>query len=460
MNDNNSLELPPALQVRLDAAGVTDEASLMAALEADPQLRSDFQAFVAGHQQEIFQAVWHEFVTVDSLEDLQFLVQQSPFLLEAEFLRTVEYEIERAEQAGQPVLADGLRQRLAALRDLRSTVSTTLPPVAQALMDFIQAPTNAAARKIFAEQRDLLLPDDAQRVLDQQFRSDDPEVQQIIGERSKLLQQLRTAEQPPADAHADRENQPEAHAKTTADLADVAQTPPPDAYVKERLANLLVAFLNTHDLPQMRQLLEAYPALLTDEVEPVFDLLFQQYADEEAAIKTLQDRQALLRACRAEGLERVFASLERVSASMSQVERFEQALNSFIEQRNAAAEEPTSIAGWQQAVAAGERLLQPPLSETPELDLPALQVEVARIYNELGNAFDQVKDHNAALAAYERAIALQADFAMWHRNRAGMLIELRRLDEAEAAIAHARMLEPDAPRLAELAAELEHARSG
>ncbi|MFP4439837.1 MAG: hypothetical protein ACLFVO_21590, partial [Chloroflexaceae bacterium] len=134
MSEYKPLDLPPELQARLDAAGVTDEAGLMAALHADPQLRTDFQTFVAAHQEEIFQAVWHEFVMVNNLEELQTLAQQSPFVLEAEFLTTVEQEIERAEESGQPVLADGLRQRLAALRELRGKVSTELPPLAQALM--------------------------------------------------------------------------------------------------------------------------------------------------------------------------------------------------------------------------------------------------------------------------------------------------------------------------------------
>jgi hypothetical protein len=47
---------------------------------------------------------------------------------------------------------------------------------------------------------------------------------------------------------------------------------------------------------------------------------------------------------------------------------------------------------------------------------------------------------------------------MWHRNRAGTLIELERLDQAEAAIAQARALDPEAPRLAELDAQLAKAR--
>ncbi|QLQ07147.1 MAG: hypothetical protein HZY76_14590 [Anaerolineae bacterium] len=47
---------------------------------------------------------------------------------------------------------------------------------------------------------------------------------------------------------------------------------------------------------------------------------------------------------------------------------------------------------------------------------------------------------------------------MWRRNQAGTLIELGRLDEAAAAIEQARALEPEAPRLAQLAAQLAAAR--
>jgi tetratricopeptide (TPR) repeat protein len=79
----------------------------------------------------------------------------------------------------------------------------------------------------------------------------------------------------------------------------------------------------------------------------------------------------------------------------------------------------------------------------------------------LGNAHDAApaSDKTAALAAYDRAIALQPDFGMWHRNRAGTLIELGRLDEAAGAIETAHGLEPDAPRLPELDAALAKARS-
>ncbi len=84
---------------------------------------------------------------------------------------------------------------------------------------------------------------------------------------------------------------------------------------------------------------------------------------------------------------------------------------------------------------------------------------MASACNSLGNARDEADDKPGALAAFERAIALQPGFAMWHRNRAGTLIELKRLDEAATAIETARRLEPDAPRLKELDEQLAKARN-
>ena len=87
----------------------------------------------------------------------------------------------------------------------------------------------------------------------------------------------------------------------------------------------------------------------------------------------------------------------------------------------------------------------------------ALHKSLAECYNRFGNAHSQQNTHTAALAAYDRAIALHEQ-AMWQRNRAGTLIELKRLDEAQAALSRARELAPDATRLVELEAELAAAR--
>lgn len=449
MRENEPLELPADLQARLDAAGVIDQASLMAALESDPVLRADFQAFIAAHQEQLFQLVWQAFVNVASLKELRELVSQSPFVLEDQFVSTVEQEIERMREAGQSEAEEGLQQRLAGLQELRRRAAVNLSPLEQAVMDFVQAESDEEAQALFQTQRALLLPELAQRTLEDRFRSDDPEIQQVLAARGALLHKLRAATQA-ADAP---------HQAATATAETDEDLPAEDQpAVDSHLANLLVAFLNTHDLTQMRQLLERYPELLSEAVEPVFGALFAQYAEDASALHTLQDRQSLLAACRAQGVERVFESLAHMGDHLAQVERFEQALDGFIDLRKTALSNPNDILSWQRAVDAGEALLVPPLSETPELNLEALHVEVAGTWNELGNALSAASEHAAALAAYERAVALQPEVAVWQRNRAGMLIALGCLDEAMQSITAARTLEPDAPRLTELEAELAEAR--
>jgi tetratricopeptide (TPR) repeat protein len=133
-------------------------------------------------------------------------------------------------------------------------------------------------------------------------------------------------------------------------------------------------------------------------------------------------------------------------------------LANYVAQRQAAETLEQDGAAWQRAADAGEELLSllGAMGATGE-GVDKLKAHIASTYNALGIALDAT-DKVQSLAAFERAIALQPDFAMRHRNRAGTLIELGRLDQAEAAIAQARALEPEAPRLAELDAELAIAR--
>jgi hypothetical protein len=138
---------------------------------------------------------------------------------------------------------------------------------------------------------------------------------------------------------------------------------------------------------------------------------------------------------------------------------FRAALGQYTAQVQAAQDDAENTVAWQAAVAAGEALLAPALADTPDINWDALRANLASTYNDLGNTLDN-SDKAQALVAYERAIALQPEFAMWRRNRAGTLIELGRLDQAAAEIERARTLEPEAARLAELGAELQQARNG
>ncbi|MCZ7569273.1 MAG: NB-ARC domain-containing protein [Ardenticatenaceae bacterium] len=218
---------------------------------------------------------------------------------------------------------------------------------------------------------------------------------------------------------------------------------------ERELLRPLLAFINANSLEEMRRLLAGHPLLLTDAVAPIFADLFREYEGNEEALALLGSRQALLEACREQGVEAVFAAL-------TQAAEFEQALNHYLELRQAAEADQQNVAAWQRAAEAGEALLAPGFADAPGVDHDALRADVASSYNSLGSALDDAGDKPASLIAFERAISLQPDFAMWRRNRAGTLIELGRLDEAE--IARARELEPEAPRLAQLEAELAQAR--
>jgi tetratricopeptide (TPR) repeat protein len=77
-----------------------------------------------------------------------------------------------------------------------------------------------------------------------------------------------------------------------------------------------------------------------------------------------------------------------------------------------------------------------------------LAPDFANAWNSLGNAHIGQGDHAAAAEAYSRAIALAPDQAYLYRNRADALIELGRLDQAEADCYKAQALDPQNPRTA------------
>lgn len=139
---------------------------------------------------------------------------------------------------------------------------------------------------------------------------------------------------------------------------------------------------------------------------------------------------------------------------MAESDKLQARLQAYQAQLAAADAENPQVEPWRGVTQAGEALLALQAGSEHLLDWDAVRRQVASDYNTLGNALDNAGDNAAALAAYERAIALQPDFAMWRRNQTGTLIELGRLDEAAVALAVARHLEPDAPRLAQLEADL------
>ncbi|MFZ1266603.1 MAG: hypothetical protein WBV59_11485 [Anaerolineae bacterium] len=184
--------LPADLQARLAAADVRDTTDLPAALDRDPALRAAWMSFLAEYQDEIVQAALLAFLSAPDFDALQTLVGQAPFILEEGFSETVNEVIAQAEEAEETDFAESVRLRLAGLRQIKAGMA--LSPLAQALMAFVQAPDDAAASAVFAAQRQLLLPQEAQRSLEDHIRSNDPTAQDHLAGRRRLLHRLRQGE--------------------------------------------------------------------------------------------------------------------------------------------------------------------------------------------------------------------------------------------------------------------------
>jgi tetratricopeptide (TPR) repeat protein/protein-arginine kinase activator protein McsA len=173
-------------------------------------------------------------------------------------------------------------------------------------------------------------------------------------------------------------------------------------------------------------------------------------AAEEAARQAGQSGDVAL----AQALRERAAGLRAIRAAADAAQsKIQQAWQRYIELLQAAAASGNDIAAWRAAVEVGEALLAPAFADTLGIG-DAVREHVASTWNALGNALHDAGDGEAAVAAYDRAIALQPDQAMWRRNRVATLIDLGRRAEAAEELARARALEPDAARLAELEARL------
>ena len=179
--------LPEDLKNRLLAAGVKDDASLYAALDADPDLR-------AAYQRWLFDSVTHAFATTKSREELLELSDQVPLLTSDDFISTVQRAIDKALDMGDYETAEALRQRLEALKEIRAMKAyQRQAPLARAVIAFVQAADDEAARQTYAAQREQLDTDAAEKMLSEDFNASDPKSQSHLRRRAELLRDLRSA---------------------------------------------------------------------------------------------------------------------------------------------------------------------------------------------------------------------------------------------------------------------------
>lgn len=233
------------------------------------------------------------------------------------------------------------------------------------------------------------------------------------------------------------------------------------------LVNAARQFVSASDWAATRQIAEANPVLLSDEA----DALMQQMVDialsrrEPDAERLFSEHRDLLRRCREVGIEQAFAEkMAQQEAERTPPEQRDQA--AFVARvqtyqdrlQEAAASNEPDVATWTEIVTLGEAMLADEPRAWGGVDWAALRGNVSDDYTMLGNAHDAAGDGVQALAAYDRAVALEPGNVLGHRNRAGTLIALGRLAEAGGAAARARELEPEAPELAELDQHLARAQ--
>lgn len=187
MPTNIPISLPPDLQQRLQEAGIEDQAGLDALLARDPDLRLAVQVAIQ-------QWALAHFAEIPDSATLLAWAERFPFLSEPGFTQAVEEQIGQAQAAGQAALAQALQERLPALASLRAQLAgddAGLPPLVTALLAFLAAEDDEAARRVYIQHDALLHSEEARHTLAYGFAWDDPADWQRSQARARLLAELQ-----------------------------------------------------------------------------------------------------------------------------------------------------------------------------------------------------------------------------------------------------------------------------
>ncbi len=206
--------LPNELLERLAAASIDSPDALQAALDADPELAAGLQALAEDNPEFIaglmLAPLLNRFAAVSSGEEMLDFWRSVPEGLEEELMDAVEEAIAQAQADGETEKAAALTSRLNGFRAIhqQATAAQEMSPTQRAVLAFFQADDEAAAAALFAEQKTLLQPYEAQRFLDSlaaQAATDTPdEIRHRLTSRAALLRQLRGAVPTPAPQSPDR----------------------------------------------------------------------------------------------------------------------------------------------------------------------------------------------------------------------------------------------------------------
>ena len=181
---------PTDLDARLQAAGVIDQASFEAALARDPELRAAVEA-----QQELLMSLIRAFVAVEDPDQMEAFWGVVPAEMEDPIIQAVTRLIDQARAGGDIQTVENLAAKLADFQQIceeaQAEQQPSGSPVVDALIEFVNAPDESAARAVYEANAGFLMPLEAREILDENIEgATDAEFRQRLAERAALLREL------------------------------------------------------------------------------------------------------------------------------------------------------------------------------------------------------------------------------------------------------------------------------
>ena len=181
---------PTDLDARLQAAGVIDQASFEAALARDPELRAAVEA-----QQELLMSLIRAFVAVEGPDQMEAFWGVVPAEMEDPIIQAVTRLIDQARAGGDIQTVENLAAKLADFQQIceeaQAEQQPSGSPVVDALIEFVNAPDESAARAVYEANAGFLMPLEAREILDENIEgATDAEFRQRLAERAALLREL------------------------------------------------------------------------------------------------------------------------------------------------------------------------------------------------------------------------------------------------------------------------------
>lgn len=185
---------PPKLARQMRAAGVTGPSSLIEILQDNQALEREFARYAQKHPEVLLTlsmgALLEQFLAAETPAELLAVYLAAPLELRAALPMAVTEIADAVEADGNEAEAEALRDRL---DELEGMIAALDNPLVAALGEFIRAPDEQTARRVYRRRHRVLQTIQAQRVLDGDELMEAAAVPEEFEARRELLRELRAA---------------------------------------------------------------------------------------------------------------------------------------------------------------------------------------------------------------------------------------------------------------------------